>query len=412
MSLRHVKVLMFGWEFPPYNSGGLGVACQGLVGALRHQNVDINFVLPRRVDCQSDGCHFLFAENVGNGKLSVSAINSILSPYQEKKSYKETLKQILSGKVQSLPYSNDLIDEVMRYAAAAQSIVANTDFDVIHAHDWLSLPAGMAAKNISGKPLVFHVHATEYDRVGIPGADRRICDIEREGIMNADRVITVSEYTKRRVMEAYRANKAKIRVVPNAVNIKNFQGPDVFSPLKKQGAKVVLFVGRLTFQKGPDYFLKAAKMVADLESNVYFVVSGAGDMERWLITESARLGIADRVFFAGFLRGQDLARAYKMADLYVMPSVSDPFGLTALEALASGTPVLVSRQTGASEMISHCLKVDFWDVKVMASKMIALLRYGALGDVLSQNGAQEVTKFDWDESARKCVKVYREVLTA
>ena len=386
------------------------MACQGLVCALQRQNVDINFVLPRRVDCRSEGCHFLFAEDGAKGNLSVSAVDSILSPYQGKRSYKETLKRILCGKLRSLPYSDNLMDEVMRYAAAAQSIVNGAAFDVIHCHDWLSLPAGLAAKKISGKPLVFHIHATEYDRVGIPGADRRICEIEREGIRKADRIITVSEYTKRRVMESYDASAAKIRVVPNAVNIKNFQGPDVFSPLKQRGAKIVLFVGRLTFQKGPDYFLKAAKMVADLEPNVYFVVSGAGDMERWLISESARLGIADRVFFAGFLRGQELARAYKMADLYVMPSVSDPFGLTALEALASGTPVLVSRQTGASEMLSHCLKVDFWDVKLMAAKMLALLRYEALGDVLSQNGSHEVSKFDWEESARKCVRVYREVL--
>jgi len=411
MPTRNLKVLMFGWEFPPHNSGGLGVACQELVLALRHQKIDIDFVLPRRVDCRSDGCNFLFADAPG-GTLSVKPVDSILSPYQGKKSYKEMLRSILSGNPGTLSYGDDLMDEVMRYAAAAKKIVSDADFDVIHAHDWLSLPAGLAAKKISGKPLVFHVHATEYDRVGAEGADKRICDVEKLGLAACDRIIAVSEYTKQRVMQVYGAREEKIRVVPNAVNVRNFQANANLEPLKKQGAKIVLFVGRLTFQKGPDYFLRAAKIVSTVEKNVYFVVSGSGDMERWLIAESARLGIADRFVFTGFLRGNDLVRTYKMADLYVMPSVSDPFGLTALEAMSCGTPMLVSRQTGASQMLAHCLKVDFWDVELMASKIIALLRYGELGRSMAQNASKEVLKFDWEESARRCISVYREVLTA
>ena len=405
----HLKILMFGWEFPPFNSGGLGVACHGLVNALNRRNVDIDFVLPRRIDCKSDACTFMFAQNPDDGSFKIDPIDSILSPYQGTKSYKDTLRKIIGGKLTNLPYCDDLIEEVMRYAAAAKPIINGSDFDIIHAHDWLALPAGIVAKKISGKPLVWHVHATEYDRLG-PGADKRICQIEREGIHNADRVIAVSEYTKRRVIELYGADEKKVRVVCNAVEAKDFQAPFACEGLKKQGARIILFVGRLTFQKGPDYFLKAARLVADMEPNVYFMISGAGDMEHELVAESARLGIGDKVFFAGFLRGQELARAYKMADLYVMPSVSDPFGLTALEALASGTPVLVSRQTGASEMLAHCLKIDFWDVRSMASKMIALLRYRELGSSLAQNGQKEVAKFDWNESAAKCVQVYREVL--
>lgn len=409
---RNPKILMFGWEFPPYNSGGLGVACQGLVNGLASAGAAITFVLPRRLNCQSDSCKFIFADHLSSQKVEFYPINSILSPYSEPVSYKKYFLKIFSQGKTRLPYAGDLFSEVLRYADAVRDFVSKITFDVIHAHDWLTVPAAIMAKKISGKPLIFQVHATEYDRCGEWGANRDICFIEKEGLRLADKVIAVSDYTKRMIVDHYGIDERKIQVVPNAVNRRDFNNNFDLAPIKKQGAKIVLFVGRLAFQKGPDYFLQAAKIALEYEPNTYFVISGAGDMQTRLISDAARLGIADHVIFAGFLRDADLVRAYHMADVYVMPSVSDPFGLTALEAMTCGTPVLVSRQTGVSEMLSHCLKVDFWDTREIAAKIIALLRYPALSKTLSQNGNYEINKFSWDDSANKCLNIYQEVMTA
>jgi glycosyltransferase involved in cell wall biosynthesis len=242
--------------------------------------------------------------------------------------------------------------------------------------------------------------------------NREIYLIEKEGFKKADAVVAVSDYTRRVIIDHYGADAAKVRVVPNAIDHKAHEGK--FEPhyFKKNGKRVVLFVGRLTYQKGPDYFLKAAKRVLELDQNVFFIFSGSGDMERWLIEEAARLGISDKVFFAGFLRGSDLSRIYQMADAYVMSSVSEPFGLTSLEAMANGTPVLVSRTSGASEMISHCLKFDFWDIEQMAAKILAVVKYPELRNTLSENGESEVKKFSWLDSAQKCLNIYHQVMTA
>lgn len=409
MEFSPPKILMFGWEFPPHNSGGLGVACQGLVGGLASLGAKITFVLPKKLDYRRKNCEFVFADEK---EIQIVEINSLLSPYLNVKSYRSIIQGLEDHRI----YRQDLIAEVLNYAAKAEKIASrlDNDFDIIHCHDWLSLPAGLAAKNATGKPLVFHIHATEYDRVGLKALNRDICAIEKQGTETADAVIAVSDYTRRRAVDCYGADSAKIKVVPNAVNRREYSEPleKEFLKLKNNGKKIVLFVGRLTFQKGPDYFLSAAKKAAAAEPNAIFVFSGSGDMERWLVEEAARLGMADKVVFAGFLRGRDLARLYKMADLYVMPSVSEPFGLTSLEALASGTPILVSRQSGVGEMVSHCLKVDFWDVDQMAAKILAALRYGQLGEELRQNGLAEVKKFDWVDSARKCMDIYRRVLSA
>jgi glycosyltransferase involved in cell wall biosynthesis len=415
------KILMFGWEFPPHNSGGLGVACQGLTGGLASLGAKITFVLPRKINCRPAPCRFIFGDAWTGKKRYLSgvdmiAVNSPLSPYLTAKSYSQEIDRW--GEKDFTPqhsiWREDLVGEAMRYGEIAKNIAQAEDFDVIHCHDWLSLPAGMAAKRASGKPLVFHIHATEYDRVGENGLNREICLIEKRGFEIADAVAAVSDYTKRRVVDCYGAAPKKITVVPNAVNHAEYAPAvsDEFLKLKKNGKKIVLFVGRLTFQKGPDYFLKAARAAARIDKSAMFVFSGSGDMERWLIEEAARLGLADRVVFAGFLRGADLARLYKAADLYVMPSVSEPFGLTSLEALASGAPILISRQSGVGEMVSNCLKCDFWDTDQMAAKILAALRYPALGEELRQNGLVEVKKFDWVDSAKKCLGIYQSVMTA
>lgn len=412
---------MFGWEFPPHNSGGLGVACQGLTSGLAALGAKITFVLPKKIDCSAAKCDFVFGDAWAGKKkylagVDAIAVNSPLSPYLTAESYFSEIKYW--GEKNFMPchsvWRRDLVGEVLRYGQIAADIARAESFDVIHCHDWLGVPAGLAAKKISGKPLVFHVHATEYDRVGENGMSREICLIEKQGFENADAVAAVSDYTKRRIIGDYGADPAKVAVVPNAVNHAEYAAPlaDDFLKLKRSGKKIVLFVGRLTFQKGPDYFLQAARLAARVDKSAMFVFSGSGDMERRLIEEAARLGLADRVIFAGFLRGQDLARLYKMADLYVMPSVSEPFGLTCLEAMASGVPILISRQSGVGEMVAHGLKCDFWDTGKMAAKILAALRYPALGEELRQNGFAEVKKFDWTDSARKCLNIYRSVMTA
>ena len=402
-----VKILMFGWEFPPFNSGGLGVACEGLVRGLASCGAKITFVLPKPVDCASSACCFEFGEDASE-KIRIKKIDSLLTPYVNSRTYGDTYRDLVVQKKRNI-YARDLVSEVMRYAENAKRIAKNVEFDVIHCHDWLSFPAGLAAKEISGRPLVFHVHATEFDRVGEGSLNPDIYVIEKEGFKKADAVVAVSEYTKRVICDRYGVDQSKVRVVPNAIQADKYRAKFCDLNFKKNGKKIVLFVGRFTYQKGPDYFLRAARRVLEKNPEVYFVFSGSGDMERWLISESARLNISDKVIFAGFLRGSELIRLYQMADLYVMPSVSEPFGLTSLEAMASGTPILVARTSGASEMISHCLKVDFWDTDQMAAKMLAVVNYPALGQCLSENGSSEVDKFSWRESAEKCLSVYGEV---
>lgn len=411
---------MFGWEFPPYNSGGLGVACEGLVNGLAFLGAQITFVLPKKMDYNCGACKFVYGRpwtrkiKTANGVETIE-IDSPLSPYLTAESYARECalyadKFIAGGRG---VWRRDMVGEVMRYAAEARGIAAAEKFDVIHAHDWLSFPAGLEAKKASGKPLVFQVHATEYDRVGDSCLNKDICAIEKKGLEEADAVVAVSDYTKRRIVDRYDIDPKKIEVVPNAVDQSKYQARFAdFPHLKNSGKKIVLFVGRLTFQKGPDYFLRAAQKVSRLDPNVMFVFCGSGDMERWLIEESAGLGISDKVIFAGFLRGDDLARLYQMADLYVMPSVSEPFGITSLEALANGTPILVSRQSGVAEMVSHCLKVDFWDIDQIANKIMAVVNYPELRQTLHYNGSVEVNKFSWKKSAQKCVNVYHKVLRA
>ncbi|MEK7193602.1 MAG: glycosyltransferase family 4 protein [Patescibacteria group bacterium] len=398
-----MKVLMFGWEFPPHNSGGLGVACAGLARGLANRGIGITFVLPKKVGVSADFLKIIFADISG---IKFREIDSLLSAYATSVSYRE----IRSRTVSSI-YGKGLFEEVMRYALRAYHLAKEEDFDLIHAHDWLSFGAGLAAKAASGKPLIVHVHATEFDRTGGMNINKRVYEIEKEGMEKADAVIAVSQFTKNIIVRHYGIDPNKINVVHNAV--------DIFEPghfaselleLKRDGRKIVLFVGRITLQKGPDYFLQAAKKVLEYNSRVLFLVVGSGDMERQLIEQASSLGISDKVLFAGFLRDQELAKVYRVADLYVLPSVSEPFGITTLESLAHGTPVLISRQSGVAEVLSHALKVDFWDIDEMANKIVSVLAYAPLHACLRENGNTEVKKLSWGRSAEQCSGVYNEVM--
>ena len=400
-----MKVLMFGWEFPPLSSGGLGTACYGLTKSLSRKGVEIIFVLPSAAEINNaDFVKFRSANNIVDFKIK--KIPSALMPYMNSESYSRFAGR-QSANISKI-YGSTLLDEVYRYSIAAEKIAEEEDFDVIHCHDWMTFGAGIRAKKKKSKPLILHVHSTENDRTGGHKVNQYVYDLERAGMNKADKVIAVSNFTKNKIQTHYGIPSEKIAVVHNAVDFSqhyyeeemHLKGPD----------KTVLFLGRITLQKGPEYFVYAAKKVLEHEKNVKFIIAGTGDMEPFVIEKAAELGISSRVLFAGFLNQEEVERAYKMADIYVMPSVSEPFGITALEAMKNRTAAIVSKQSGVSEVIKHCLKVDFWDIDDLSSKVISLLRYKPLQDTLKDNGYFEVKKFNWDIPAEKCINIYNELI--
>lgn len=304
-------------------------------------------------------------------------------------------------------YGLNLFEEVERYSFRAFEIVRGQNFDVIHAHDWMTFKAAVNAKLASQKPLIVHVHATEYDRsAGHPNP--AVLDYERYGLENADLVIAVSNYTKNIIMDKYGIPEKKIRVIHNAVE----KTPITLS-LKNESQfeeKTILFLGRLTIAKGADYLLKAAQKVIQIYPTVKFVFVGKGEMIKELIDLSIDLGISQNVVFTGWLNHKQVDEAYRRADLFVMPSITEPFGLTALEAMRNGTPVLISRQSGVSEVIQNCLKVDFWDIDNMATKILSVLKYKPLKDTLSENGHTDVDHMSWEKQTAKIVDIYKKLI--
>lgn len=399
-----MKVLMFGWEFPPHNSGGLGVACQGLSRALSENGVEITFVLPKKIVTR-EHFKFVFADNVF---IKIQNVESGLSPYITSEMYGDFLKEVGAGGI----YGHTLFEEVMRYAKWAQNITPQQNFDVIHAHDWLSFPAGIMAKKVSGKPLVVHVHATEFDRGG-GNINQKVYELEKAGMKYADCVVTVSEFTKKMVMDHYGIPESKITVVHNGIASADYPARSKndfgIQRLKKAGFKVVLFVGRLTLQKGPDYFLYAAKKVLQVNPKTMFVIAGSGDMEGEIMQLSASLGISKNILFVGFLRGEALSKLYHSADVFVMPSVSEPFGIVPLESLLHETPVILSKQSGASEVLHHSLKTDFWDVEDMSDKILSVLSYPSLMQEMQKNGKKEALNCSWTKAANTLQKVYAQI---
>ena len=394
-----MKVLMFGWEFPPFSSGGLGTACYGLTRSLSSKGIKITFVVPYSFDADNAD----FVKLISAGNIKIRKIASALHPYMGSHEYKRSLGKKSGPRI----YGSTLFDEVYRYTLAAEKIAEEEDFDIIHCHDWMTFGAGIKAKAKKNKPLILHVHATELDRTGGHQVNQYVYDLEREGMHKADKLIAVSNLTKNKIITNYGLLSEKIIVVHNAVDLSQSFHKENFE-IKKTD-KVVLFLGRITLQKGPDYFIYAAKRVLEHNKNVKFIIAGSGDMEPFVIEKAAELGIADKVLFAGFLNQNDVERAYKMADIYVMPSVSEPFGIAALEAMKNKAPVIVSKQSGVCEVINHCLKVDFWDINEMSNKILALLKYDSLHETLKDNAYFEVKKFSWDIPAQKCVEVYNEL---
>jgi glycosyltransferase involved in cell wall biosynthesis len=427
-----MKVLMFGWEFPPHIAGGLGTACYGLTKGLAKNEVEVLFVMPRASgDEDETAVRILNASDVElftNPKdletfwthVNFFEIGSNLIPYLAPEEF-ETLanynikgtrskdrfvgfgqKYSFSGK-----YGANLLEEVARYALVAASISLHEQFDVIHAHDWLTYIAGIVAKKVSGKPLVIHVHATEFDRSG-ENVNQQVYEIERWGMMEADRVITVSNLTRNIVINRYGIAAEKVITVHNAVDFQGHSSVNIERGIKD---KVVTFLGRITYQKGPEYFIEAAAKVLKSYPDVHFVMAGSGDMFNRSIRRVARLGIAPRFHFTGFLQGADVQRMFAYSDVYVMPSVSEPFGISPLEAMRSNVPTIISKQSGVAEVLKHAIKVDFWDVNALADAIHGLLAYPALSKMAIRCGLEEVNALKWDNAAVQVKKVYESAVT-
>ena len=421
---------MFGWEFPPHITGGLGTASYGLVKGLLKQNVDVTFVVPKAYGDEDKNVRIVnasdvrlnildphFAEHQKN--LHYIEVNSKLVPYHSPEEYfrllhvKENYVEhigttVFSEKYEfSGKYGDNILDEVKRYALIATEIVHNNQFDIIHAHDWLAYEAGIAAKKISGAPLVVHMHATEFDRSG-EHVNQVVYEIEKRGMEAADRVVAVSNLTRNIIIEKYGIHPDKVKVVHNAVEPVDKR---LFADEQKNvKEKVVTFLGRVTFQKGPDYFVEAANKILQKDDNVRFVMAGSGDMLNKIIRRVAALGIANRFHFTGFLKGEDVDRMFAHSDVYVMPSVSEPFGISPLEAMRSNVPVIISKQSGVSEILKYALKVDFWDIDAMADYIYGLLHYDGISKMFKKHGKTEVDNLKWEFAAKKLLKIYDELI--
>ena len=411
-----MRVLMFGWEFPPHISGGLGVASEGLVRGLLQTGTEVVLVLPHP-PLAFEGAH-LKVVDAGRVRESDDAphrkrfllrlrrVPSLLRPYMTEESYAEARETArAAGITFAGHYGPDLGNEVLRFAETAGRVARSERFDVIHAHDWLTYLAGLEARRASGRPLAVHVHATEFDRSG-GGANRFVEEIERLGVTRAERVIAVSRYTARLVADRYGISDDRLRVVHNAIDPREEVGDWVV----EEREPLVLFAGRITWQKGPEYFVDAAARVLQELPDVKFAVAGSGDRMAAMIERVAAHGIGRSVLFTGFLSPGELDRLYARADVYVLPSISEPFGLTALEALQHGTPVIVSRNAGVSEVVRNLLRVDFGDVEDLASKILSVLLYSPLRDALASGGQAEVRRLSWRDSAEKCLQIYREMV--
>ena len=429
-----MRVLMFGWEFPPHIAGGLGTACYGIVKGLAHNGVQTMFVMPSAsgdedrsaadiINASEIPVEVSSTMNVDDflDKVQFVHIGTNMVPYLDPAEFHSLVEEDRKRQVRDFSihygqtykfsgkYGSNLMEEVARYAMVGGTIAMTHkgDFDVIHAHDWLTYMAGIAAKRLSGKPLVVHVHATSFDRSSDNNIDTRVYDIEKRGMEAADRVITVSDLTRNIVITKYGIDPSKVVTVHNAVD---FSGRSEIQVERGVKEKVVTFLGRITFQKGPEYFIEAAAKVLKKCKNVRFVMADSGDMMNRSIRQVARLGISDRFHFTGFLRGAEVQKMFALSDVYVMPSVSEPFGISPLEAMRSGVPSVISRQSGAAEVLKYAFKVDFWDVDAMADEIYALLQYPALADFASKYGYDEVNTLKWNNAAAKIKSVYESVI--
>jgi glycogen(starch) synthase len=448
-----MRVLMFGWEFPPHISGGLGTACHGLTESLGKEQVDVLFVVPKlfggesvdRVDFVDAGTvplskkksfrmagtsvNIRWSEAVsGQTEKTVLEVESTLSPYHSSEEYiystsienwsyeiersstvKTEDKTIVSEEQYTHKFSGTygpgLLREVSRYAEVAAQIGRSYDFDVIHAHDWMTFPAALAAHKASGKPMILHVHSTEFDRSG-DHIDKNLFEIERRGLEHAQCIFTVSAWTRDIVINRYGIPKNRVRVMYNGIVPREHP---LGSGMPWIGSHVVTFLGRITYQKGPFYFIEAAKKVLEKFPDAHFVMAGSGDLFPKAIERVAELRLSSRFHFTGFVRGEKTERVWSISNVYVMPSVSEPFGITPLEAIQAGVPVIVSNQSGVAEVMPHAMKVDFWNTDRLADAICNVLQYKSLTTTLKKHGMAEIKNMSWQKTAKKIKRIYHEL---
>ncbi|MDR2969191.1 MAG: glycosyltransferase family 4 protein [Tannerellaceae bacterium] len=419
-----MKALMFGWEFPPHILGGLGTASYGLTRGMAMQpDMDITFCIPKPWGDEDQSF------------LKIVGVNHV--PVVWKNADWEQVKQRF-GKVNLNPqdyfdfrdriyadfsyrhvndlgcfefsgrYPDNLLEEINNYSIVAGVIARTRDFDVIHAHDWLTYPAGIHTKHLSGKPLVIHVHATDYDRSrGSVNPD--VYGIEKNGMDNADHIITVSNLTRQTVIDKYHQDPAKVTTVHNAVEPLS---PEILAIPDKRGVndKIITFLGRITMQKGPEYFVEAAAKVLSKAPHARFIMAGSGDMMDKMIRLAAKRNIADRFHFTGFMKGKQVYEILKASDVYVMPSVSEPFGISPLEAMQCGVPSIISKQSGCAEILDYAVKVDYWDIEAMADAMYSIISYPAMHEFLKEEGKNEVDNIKWEYAGQKVRRIYDQVI--
>lgn len=423
---------MFGWEFPPNISGGLGTACHGIVRGLQTcGDVHVTFVVPKAFgDEDSANTQIISAENIAlnaesfssckSGDVSFLKVTSKLTPYLTPEIYCQ--RHQITGEQGNISginsehktihfsgkYGPDLFDEISNYAIVARTIASHNDFNLIHAHDWLTFPAAVAAKQISGKPLIVHIHSTDFDRSG-GSVNPAIYTIEKQGMDAADQVITVSNRIKNRLIVEYNISPSKITTVYNAIEpeTQDTNGLDK----RKSKRKTVTFLGRITIQKGPEYFVEVARMILLRMKHVRFVMAGSGELKEKIIDLCARYGISDKFHFPGFLKGKEVSQMLQQSDLFIMPSVSEPFGIVPLEAMQANVPIIISLQSGVSEVIQNAVKTDFWDVQAMADAVHGILTHKKLAKTMTDKGKQEVSKLNWESSARQIRQVYLNTLS-
>lgn len=425
MSLR---VLMFGWEFPPHISGGLGTACLGLTKGLAKNGVRVLFVMPNASgDEDASAAQIINASDVEMMQshshlhsywenVDFMKIQAQLVPYLSLEVYAQQARKAQQTQSQRISFNNkyqfsgkygaNLLEEVYRYAMVAGTVALRNSFDVIHAHDWLTYQAGIVAKRISGKPLVVHVHATEYDRGGEHNRNTIVYGIEKQGMQEADLVITVSDWTRKIVVEKYGIAPQKVFTVHNAVDFGSEKTAEVQRGVSE---KIVTFLGRITLQKGPEYFIEAAAKVLKKCPNVRFVMAGSGDKMNPSVRRVAQLKIGSRFHFTGFLRGDDVQKMFRYSDVYVMPSVSEPFGISPLEAMRCGVPTIISKQSGVAEVLSHAIKVDYWDIDALADAIYGLVAYPTLAQKIHREGLHEVDQLKWEHAALKTKQIYEKI---
>lgn len=418
-----MKALMFGWEFPPHILGGLGTASYGLTRGMAMQpDMEITFVIPKPWGDEDKS----FLKIIGTTNTPVvwrdvdsDYVKNRLGDKMTPEQYYDLRSHIYAdfsyrhvndlGCIEfSGRYPDNLLEEINNYSIVAGVIARSEAFDVIHAHDWLTYPAGIHAKQISGKPMVIHVHATDYDR-SRGNVNPEVYAIEKNGMDFADHIITVSNLTRNTVIEKYHQDPSKVTTVHNAVEPLS---PEIVSIQDKRGVKdkVVTFLGRITMQKGPEYFVEAAAKVLAKAPNVRFVMAGSGDMLDEMIRLAASRNISDRFHFTGFMKGKQVYEVLKSSDVYVMPSVSEPFGISPLEAMQCGVPTIISKQSGCAEILDYAVKVDYWDIEAMADAIYSIIAYPAMYKFLKDEGKREVDNIKWEYAGQKVRRIYDQVI--